>query len=58
MFRRLRPEWRGVVKDVNGIQLDSAEKGVMLMGEISGAADLNITVLRGTREIQLPTLHF
>ena len=57
-FRQLGLRRGDVVKDVNGIQLDSAEKGVMLMGEISGAADLNITVLRGTREIQLPTLHF
>ena len=57
-FRQLGLRNGDVVKEVNGIQMDSAEKGLMLMSEISGASDLNITVLRGTRDIQLPTLHF
>ncbi len=57
-FRQLGLRNGDVIKEVNGIQLDSPEKGLMLMSELSGASDLNITVLRGTRDVQLPTLHF
>jgi len=57
-FRQLGLRNGDVVKEVNGIVMDSAEKGLMLMSEIAGASDLNITVLRGTRDVQLPTLHF
>ena len=57
-FRQLGLRNGDVVKEVNGIQMDSPEKGLMLMSELSGASDLNITVLRGTRDVQLPTLHF
>ena len=57
-FRQLGLRNGDVVKEVNGIQMDSAEKGLMLMSEISGASDLNITVIRGSRDVQLPTLHF
>jgi general secretion pathway protein C len=57
-FRQLGLRNGDVVKDVNGIAMDSAEKGIMLMSELSGASELSITVLRGKREVQLPTLHF
>ena len=57
-FRQLGLRNGDVIKEVNGIQIDSPEKGLMIMSEISGASDLNITVLRGTRDVQLPTLHF
>jgi general secretion pathway protein C len=58
LFRQLGLRNGDIVKEVNGMQLDSAEKGIMLMGELSGASELTITVLRGKREVQLPTLHF
>ena len=57
-FRQLGLRNGDVVKDVNGIAMDSAEKGLMLMSELAGASELSITVLRGKREVQLPTLHF
>ncbi len=57
-FRQLGLRNGDIVKDVNGIALDSLEKGIMLMSELAGASELNITVLRGKREVQLPTLHF
>jgi general secretion pathway protein C len=58
VFRQLGLRNGDIVKEVNGIKIDSPEKGIMLMGELSGASDLSITVLRGKREVQLPTLHF
>lgn len=58
LFRQLGLRNGDIVKEVNGMQLDSAEKGIMLMGELSGASELSITVLRGKREVQLPTLRF
>ncbi|MCK5812861.1 MAG: hypothetical protein KAH03_01330 [Cocleimonas sp.] len=57
-FRQLGLRNGDIVKDVNGIPMDSAEKGIMLMSELSGASEVSITVLRGKREVQLPTLHF
>ncbi len=57
-FRQLGLRNGDIVKDVNGIALDSLEKGIMLMSELAGASELSITVLRGRREVQLPTLHF
>ena len=58
IFRQLGLRNGDIVKEVNGIKIDSPEKGIMLMSELSGASDLSITVLRGKREVQLPTLHF
>lgn len=58
VFRQFGLRNGDIVKEVNGIQLDSNEKGMMLMGELSGASEVSITVLRGKREVQLPTLHF
>ncbi|MCK5919203.1 MAG: hypothetical protein KAG34_12310 [Cocleimonas sp.] len=58
VFRQLGLRNGDIVKEVNGIKIDSPEKGIMLMSELSGASDLSITVLRGKREVQLPTLHF
>ncbi len=57
-FRQLGLRNGDIVKDVNGVALDSLEKGIMLMSELAGASELSITVLRGKREVQLPTLHF
>jgi len=58
LFRQLGLRNGDIVKQVNGMKLDSPEKGIMLMSELSGASELTITVLRGKREVQLPTLHF
>ncbi len=58
VFRQLGLRNGDIVKEVNRIVIDSPEKGIMLMSELSGASDLSITVLRGKREVQLPTLHF
>ncbi|HFC93214.1 MAG TPA: hypothetical protein ENJ51_10430 [Leucothrix mucor] len=58
VFRQLGLRNGDIVKEVNGIVIDSSEKGIMLMSELSGASDLSITVLRGKRELHLPTLHF
>ena len=58
IFRQLGLRNGDIVKEVNGMKIDSPEKGIMLMSELSGASDLSITVLRGKREVQLPTLHF
>lgn len=58
VFRQLGLRNGDIVKEVNGVKLDSTQKGMMLMGELSGASELTITVLRGKREVQLPTLHF
>ena len=57
-FRQLGLRNGDIVKEVNGIALDSTEKGMMLMSDLAGASELSITVLRGKREVQLPTLHF
>ncbi len=57
-FRQLGLRNGDIVKEVNGIALDSTEKGIMLMSDLAGASELSITVLRGKREVQLPTLHF
>jgi type II secretion system protein C len=58
IFRKLGLRNGDIVKEVNGIQLDSNEKGMMLVGELAGASEVSVTVLRGKREVQLPTLHF
>ena len=35
----------------NGIILDDASKGAMVLGELAQASDLSVTVKRGSREV-------
>lgn len=40
-----------IITEVNGIILDEASKGAMVLGELRQAADVSVTVMRGDQEI-------
>ena len=52
-FRQLGFRPNDIVTEVNGIIIDSPSKGAMVLGELSQAADLSITVKRGNQEIHI-----
>lgn len=58
LFRQLGFRPNDIIVEVNGILLDDASKGAMVLGELSQASDLSITVKRGSQEISLPPLQF
>ncbi len=58
LFRQLGFRPNDIIIEVNGILLDDASKGAMVLGELSQASDLSITVKRGSQEIALPPLQF
>ena len=58
LFRQLGFRTNDIITEVNGIILDDASKGAMVLGELAQASDLSITVKRGSQEIVLPPLQF
>lgn len=52
-FRKLGFRPNDIITEVNGIILDDASKGAMVLGELSQAAELSITVKRGSQEIHI-----
>lgn len=57
-FRQLGLRNGDVITEINGVKLDNMANSMSLMGTLSGASELKITVLRASREIPLPTLNF
>jgi general secretion pathway protein C len=57
-FRQLGFRPNDIITEVNGIVLDDASKGAMVLGELSQASSLSVTVKRGSQEIVLPSLNF
>lgn len=53
LFRKLGLRPGDIATQINGIVLDSAAKGIMVMNELSGAASISITVKRGDQEITI-----
>jgi len=58
IFTQLGFRPNDIITEVNGIILDDASKGAMILGELSQASELAVTVKRGSQEIVLPTLQF
>ncbi len=52
-FRKLGFRPNDIIIEVNGIVLDDASKGAMVLGELSQAAEISVTVKRGNQEIQI-----
>jgi len=50
-FRKLGFRPNDIITEVNGIVLDDASKGAMVLGELSQAAELSVKVKRGDKEI-------
>jgi general secretion pathway protein C len=53
LFRQLGFRPNDIITEVNGIILDDASKGAMVLGELAQASDLSVTVKRGSQEIIL-----
>jgi len=53
LFRQLGFRPNDIIMEVNGIVLDDASKGAMVLGELSQASDLSIKVKRGNQELYL-----
>ncbi len=53
LFRKLGLRPGDVVTQVNGVQLDSPAKGLMIMNELSSAASIAIVVKRGDQEVTI-----
>ncbi len=51
LFRKLGFRPNDIITEVNGIVIDDASKGAMILGELSQAADLSVKVKRGEQEI-------
>ncbi len=53
LFRKLGLRPGDIVMQVNGVQLDSPAKGLMIMNELSSAASISITLKRGDQEVTI-----
>lgn len=53
LFRKLGLRPGDVVTQVNGVQLDSPAKGLMIMNELSSAASITLTLKRGDQEVTI-----
>lgn len=53
IFRQIGLRANDVITSVNGIILDDASKGPMVLGELTQASSISITVLRGDEELTL-----
>jgi len=53
LFRQLGFRPNDIITEVNGIILDDASKGAMVLGELAQASDLSVTVKRGSQEVIL-----
>lgn len=53
LFRKLGFRPNDIITEVNGIVIDDASKGAMVLGELSQAAELSVKVKRGNREISI-----
>ncbi|MEE9309996.1 MAG: type II secretion system protein GspC [Cocleimonas sp.] len=53
LFRQLGFRPNDVITEVNGIRLDDAGKGAMVLGELSQASELSVTVKRGSQEVYI-----
>ena len=51
LFRQLGFRPNDIIIEVNGIILDDSSKGAMVLGELSQASELSVTVKRGSQEI-------
>lgn len=51
LFRQLGFHPNDVVIEVNGITLNDASKGAMVLAELSQASELSVKILRGSKEI-------
>ncbi len=51
LFRQLGFRPNDIITEVNGIILDDASKGAMVLGELAQASELSITLKRGSQEI-------
>ena len=51
LFRQLGFRPNDIITEVNGIVLDDASKGAMVLGELAQATDVSVTVRRGNQEI-------
>jgi general secretion pathway protein C len=51
LFRQLNFRPNDVITEVNGIVLDDASKGAMVLGELAQAADITVKVKRGDQEL-------
>ena len=50
-FRQLNFRPNDIITEVNGIVLDDASKGAMVLGELAQAADISVKVKRGDQEL-------
>ena len=53
LFRQLGFRPNDIITEVNGIILDDASKGAMVLGELAQASDLSVTVKRGSKVIYI-----
>jgi len=53
LFKSLGFRSGDIITEVNGIILDDASKGAMVLGELTQAADLSIKVKRGNSEVMI-----
>ena len=51
LFRQLGFRPNDIITEVNGIVIDSAGKGAMVLGELAQATEISVTVLRGGQQI-------
>lgn len=53
LFRELSFRPNDIITEVNGITLDEASKGTMVLGELAQAADISVKVKRGDQELYI-----
>lgn len=53
IFRQIGLRANDIITSVNGIQIDEASKGAMVLGELSQATSVTLTVLRGKETLTL-----